>query len=146
MRKKDPFVSAIDRDFRKVLVVDDILYVSKSIARTLKQEGYFVITALTGQDALEKYDKYTPSLITIDQNLPDMSGSALVTELLLRPSFSSRIVFISAVYDKDVIKSVLKLGVDHYLIKPFKKNKLIETVNSLIGTEEEQEEAKKNKE
>ena len=68
-------------EFKKILVVDDIMYVVKSISRILRSQGYFVITAMTGKDALEKFDKYKPDLITVDQKLPDMSGLQLVGKI-----------------------------------------------------------------
>jgi DNA-binding response OmpR family regulator len=133
-REDVEFKEAVKRDFKKILVVDDILYVVKSISKILKDEGYFVITAMTGVEAIEKFENYSPDLVTIDQNLPDMTGSDLVTRLRKQEGGNNvRIVFISAVYDKEIIKSILQLGVDNYLIKPFKKNKLTDAVRSLLG-------------
>lgn len=119
--------------FKKILVVDDILYVLKSISKILKSEGYFVITAMTGKDALAKYKNYSPDLVTVDQKLPDMTGSQLVKKIReIDVEQKSKIIFISAVYDKEEIKSILNLNVNNYLLKPFQKKKLIETVNSIF--------------
>ena len=119
---------------KKILVVDDILYVVKSIESILINAGYQVITAMTGNEAIQKYKKYLPDLITIDQKLPDMSGSKLIEQI--KKHFSDtppKIIIISANYNKEEIKSLLNLNVDNYLLKPFKKNKLIEVVKELIG-------------
>ena len=66
------------RRFLKVLVVDDILYVVKSISRILQAEGFFVLTARSGREALQKFKEYSPDLVTVDQKLPDMTGQQLV--------------------------------------------------------------------
>ncbi|MCK4797961.1 MAG: response regulator [Spirochaetes bacterium] len=119
---------------KKILIVDDILYIVKSISKILQDEGYFVITAMSGGEALVKFEKYSPNLITIDQNLPDMTGFQLVEKIRkLKERDSTKIIFISALYEKEIIKSILSHGVDNYLIKPFEKNNLIKTVKELIG-------------
>lgn len=123
----------VNKDFKKILVVDDILYVTKSISRTLKNEGYFVITALSADEAIQKIKKYSPDLITVDQKLTDMTGINLVKKLKSELEYSPRIIFITAIYDKIIVQDALKLGVDHYLIKPFKKNKLLETIEKLLS-------------
>lgn len=128
----------IEEDLRTaskiILIVDDILYVVKSIARILKEEGFFVMTANTGMEAIRKFEKYSPDLITIDQMLPDMLGTKLVEEIRKRENNKkTRLIFISSVYDKEKIKSILQMGVDHYLLKPVSRNMLVSTVRKLLG-------------
>jgi two-component system, chemotaxis family, chemotaxis protein CheY len=119
--------------FKKVLIVDDILYVAKSITKILKDAGYFTFTALSGREALEKCKAYAPDLVTVDQKLPDMSGLQLAQKILALPSATPpRIIFISSVYEREEIEQIMKQGIDDYLLKPFTKAKLIETVKRLI--------------
>jgi CheY-like chemotaxis protein len=122
-----------ERSFKKILIVDDIHYVVKSLAKVLSDEGYFVLTAMSGSEALEKFVEYSPDALTIDQKLPDMSGVQLVEKILsLGAARPPRIVFISAVYDKEEIAHIMAHGVDDYLMKPFKKAKLLETLERLL--------------
>ena len=117
----------------KILVVDDLLYVAKSISKILQEEGYSVITAMSGEETLDKFIKYNPDLITIDQKLPDMSGFELVLKLRkLKKGENAKIIFISGVYEKEIIESILQLGVKDYLLKPVKRIKLLETVQRLL--------------
>jgi len=121
------------RETKKVLVVDDLLYVVKFISSILKKEGYSVITAMSGEEALQRFTRYSPDLITIDQNLPDMTGFELVLKLRqLNNGRNVKIIFISGVYEKDVIESILDLGISSFLLKPVKRNKLLETVQQLF--------------
>ncbi len=118
---------------KKILVVDDILYVVKSISKILTEAGYYVFTAMSGKKALEVLKKYPVDLITIDQKLPDMNGVKLVEEIRkLNIELFPKIIFISAIYDKEEIQSILTHSVDNFILKPFKKNKLLEIVNELI--------------
>ena len=121
--------------FKKVLVVDDLLYIVKSIAKILQEEGFFVITAKTGKEALSKYLQYSPDIITVDQKLPDMTGYQIVKSIRSKyKDNNTKIIFISAVDEKEEIKSILNLRVSNYLVKPFKKSKLIEAVRSLASS------------
>jgi two-component system chemotaxis response regulator CheY len=120
---------------KKILVIDDITYMVRSISRILRGQGYFVITAITGKDALEKFNKYKPDLITVDQKLPDMSGLQLVEKIRkLDGGKKAKIIFISAVQEKEEIRSILFIGIDNYILKPFKKDMLVRAVTELIGT------------
>lgn len=118
---------------RKILVVDDIEYVLQSISRTLSAEGFSVFTAKRGSEALLKYMDCKPDLITVDQKLPDMTGLQLIRRLQQRHAdHSPGIVFISSVYDRDEIASIMQEGIDSYLMKPFKKEKLLSTVREVL--------------
>ena len=122
-----------ERAFKKILVVDDILYVVKSLSKVLRDEGYFVLTALSGGEALEKFAEYSPDAITVDQRLPDMSGLQLVEKILAQAGAARpRIIFISSVYDREEIASIMKRGIDDYLMKPFTRAKLLETLGRLL--------------
>ena len=124
----------IHKNQKKVLVVDDITYIVKSISRILRSEDYFVFTAKNGKDAINIFKTYNPELVTIDQKLPDMSGVQLVEKLrLLAGGGRAKIIFISAVHEKSEIQKILSMGIDNYILKPFKKQALIDTVKGLIG-------------
>jgi CheY-like chemotaxis protein len=122
------------KGFKKILVVDDITYVVKSISKILRGAGYFVITAMSGREAIEKFTKYRPDLVTIDQKLPDMSGIQLVERIRkLEGGDSSKLIFVSAVQEKDEIRSILHLKIDNYILKPFRKEILLDAVRKLLG-------------
>ena len=131
---EEVFMPPGGRDFKKILVIDDITYVVKSISRILRNSGYFVITAMTGKEAIEKFVRYQPDLVTVDQKLPDMSGLKLVESIrTLEGGDLVKVIFISAVQEKEEIRSILATGVDNYLLKPFRKDILVQAVKKLIG-------------
>jgi CheY-like chemotaxis protein len=124
-----------DSTIKSILVIDDILYILKSITNVLKGEGYVVLNAMNGAETLELLKKNLPDLITIDQKLPDTTGLKLAREIRKLPLLKKpKIIFISANYDKEEIQNILQNeDISNYLIKPFKKDKLIEVVKELIG-------------
>ncbi len=120
------------KGFKKVLVVDDITYVVKSISKILRGAGYFVISAMAGKEAIEKFVKYHPDIITVDQKLPDMTGIQLVEAIRkLNGGDKPKIIFVSAVQDKEEIRSILHLKIDNYILKPFRKETLLDAVQKL---------------
>ena len=120
---------------KKILVVDDIHYVTRYLAMVIREAGYIVLTSMSGGEALEKFEMFSPDLVTIDQKLPDMTGFELVNRLReLKNGKRSKIVFISAVYERETIESVLNLGIDQYLMKPVDEPKLLETLKNLLGS------------
>lgn len=124
----------VHKDQKKVLVVDDITYIIKSISGILRSNNYFVFTAKTAKDALKLFKTYNPELITIDQKLPDMTGIQLVKEIRALPGGKEvKIIFISAVHDKNQIREILSMGINNYILKPFRKQVLLDTVKELIG-------------
>jgi two-component system chemotaxis response regulator CheY len=119
--------------FKKILIVDDILYVVRSITKILRDAGYSILTATTGKEALEKFKRHSPDLVTIDQKLPDMTGLQLVERIhALSPEIPPKIIFISSVYDREEIREIMKHKIGDYLLKPFQKAKLLEAVRKLI--------------
>jgi DNA-binding response OmpR family regulator len=118
---------------KKILVVDDLHYVAKYLSTVMSEAGYKVLTSSSGTEALTRFELFKPDLVTIDQKLPDMTGFELVNRLrTLRNGKKPRIVFISAVCDRETIESVLNLGIDNYLVKPVDKAKLLDTLKSLL--------------
>lgn len=104
-----------------ILAVDD----EKDIAEMLKyyftKQGYRVITAQNGKDAL-KFAEKKPDLILLDINLPDLDGLSICEKI--RDFVSCPIIFLTArIEDGDKIKG-FAAGGDDYVIKPFSMDEL----------------------
>lgn len=65
----------------KILVVDDDLSILRLYKEELEEEGYTVVTASTGVEALEQFEKETPDLVTLDIQLPDVDGIKLLRQM-----------------------------------------------------------------
>ena len=104
---------------KRVLVVDDDFMVAKVhsgyVART---EGFEVAgVAHTGADALRQVASLKPDLVLLDVYLPDMSGLEVLKSL--RANEDVDVIVITAATDVDTVRSAMRGGVLHYLIKPF---------------------------
>jgi two-component system chemotaxis response regulator CheY len=72
--------------------------------------------------------------MTVDQNIPDMTGSQIVRKIKENSGGEKvKIIFVSAVQEKGEIKSIIGSGINNYILKPFKNENLIAAVKKLIG-------------
>jgi two-component system response regulator MprA len=113
-----------------VLVVDDDIKTSDMLRRTLIYEGYRVLTAANGVDALAQSRDHRPSLIVLDWNMPTMDGLAMVQRL--RNADSTPVLMLTGRAALEDKVDALAMGADDYLVKPFAPEELIARVRALL--------------
>lgn len=120
---------------QKVLVVDDSPTLVKFVSFSLKSNGYEVVGASDGMDALEKVSNIEGAvdLVITDLNMPNIDGYELIATLRKTPRFAKTpiIILSSEEEEEDKVKGQ-KVGADSYLVKPFKSSVLIEEVTRLL--------------
>ncbi|WP_253871858.1 response regulator transcription factor [Actinomadura rupiterrae] len=117
-----------------MLVVDDDEVIRQLIAVNLQLEGFEVVTAVDGQDCLDKVRDVRPDVITLDVMMPRLDG--WVTAVRLREDDETRhirVVMITARAQEHDVRRGHEIGVDAYVTKPFDPNRLIQTVRSLAA-------------
>ena len=115
---------------KTVLVVDDEPDIARLIRHQLEAQGYRVITATLGDEALAKANAEHPDLITLDILLPDRDGFDVLRELKANPHTTDiPVLILSIVQDKE---SGLRLGAVDYLTKPIDEHHLIESVQAIL--------------
>ena len=103
-----------------ILLCDDELMNRKVASKILKKEGFEVIEALNGKEALEVLQKHKVDVILMDLMMPVMDGYEATKEIKSDPKLSTiPLIIISALSDKEAITKGLKLGADEYITKPF---------------------------
>ena len=115
----------------KILIVEDEVSLSESIAMYLKQEGYLCEIANTCSSALEKIDYYDYDCIVLDISLPDGNGLQ-VLKALREDGKTDGVIIISAKNSVDDKISGLQLGADDYLAKPFHLSELSARISAVI--------------
>ncbi|WP_345438097.1 response regulator transcription factor [Actinoallomurus vinaceus] len=118
----------------RVLVVDDDEVIRQLIAVNLQLEGFEVVTAVDGQDCLDRVRDIAPDVITLDVMMPRLDG--WVTAIKLRDDPLTRgikVVMITARAQEHDIRRGHEIGVDAYVTKPFDPALLIRTVRELAG-------------
>lgn len=117
----------------KILIADDDTEIQELLNFTLENEGYQVITADNGEEAVHKAIKEKPDLIILDVMMPKMTGYEACEAIRENPSTSliPIILLTSLSQTKDRITGI-KLGADQYLTKPFEPIELTARVESLL--------------
>lgn len=123
---------------RTVLVVDDQPGVRKLLETALGAEGYAVLTAVNGQDALERAaaSPHPPSLALVDMRMPVMDGARTLVALRERyPALP--VVIMTALGDADQAAELEKLGAARTIGKPFDLGRIRSLVAELLANPEE---------
>src|SRR5436305_11600042 len=116
---------------RLILVVDDDPDILQTLALCLSTEGYRVMMASNGQEALGILANERPACILLDLMMPVMDGWQFVAELERRGLRNSPLFILSA--DRSVQGHAMKLRADAYLAKPFDLDELLGKVHQLTG-------------
>ena len=113
----------------KILVVDDNKDLRELAEAILKMQGYHVVLANDGKDALNVFENEDIDLIVSDIAMPEMDGFGLLEEIRSRPNGAAMpFLFLSAYSQKNKQAQARRLAVDDYLFKPFDAKELIDAV------------------
>ncbi|MFD1671366.1 response regulator YycF [Agrilactobacillus yilanensis] len=113
---------------KKILVVDDEKPISDIVKFNLEKEGYEVVTAYDGEEAVEKVEAEEPDLILLDLMLPKMDGLEVARQV--RKKRDTPIIMLTA-KDSEIDKVLgLELGADDYVTKPFSNRELVARVKA----------------
>ena len=118
----------------KILVVDDEIYIVHILDFSLGMEGYEVVTALDGEQALEKARSEKPDLIVLDIMMPKLDGYETCKRLKADPETKGMPVILLSAKGRNVDQKVgFEVGADDYITKPFSPRKLVERINAILG-------------
>jgi two-component system alkaline phosphatase synthesis response regulator PhoP/two-component system response regulator VicR len=120
---------------RKILAVDDEKHIVRLVQVNLERQGYEVVTANDGKEALEKVESEKPDLVVLDVMMPYMDGFEVLQNLRRNPETREIpvIMLTAKAQDADVFKG-WQSGVDCYLTKPFNPMELISFVKRIFST------------
>lgn len=118
---------------KKILIADDEPDILEIIQYNLLKEGYEVITARDGDEALTKAKMQQPDLIILDIMMPRKNGVEVCQILRMQPAFKETlIIFLTALNDESSHIKGLEMGADDYVSKPVSPKVLISRVNALF--------------
>ncbi len=118
---------------RKVLIADDDPDILEILRYNLTQEGYEVITAKDGDEALEKARKHQPELIVLDVMMPRKTGVEVCQWLRAQTAFQKTlIIFLTAISDDLAQIKGLETGADDYLTKPLSPKVFLTRIQALF--------------
>lgn len=118
---------------KKILVVDDDPYILMSLEFLMKKNGYQVMIARNGTEALEAINNVKPNLILLDIMMPDVDGYSICKHVKSKKDLKEiHVVFLSAKTKETDIQKGIDLGASLYITKPFSTRDLMKKVNELL--------------
>ena len=118
---------------RTVLVCDDERHILESVTYVVRQEGYQVLTAEDGEQALRRARSERPDLVVLDIQLPDKSGLEVCRELKSDPETRGiYVILLTALGRERDEEAGLQSGADEFLTKPFSPRELRRRLHELL--------------
>ena len=108
----------------KILVAEDEPLMSAAISGRLRNEGYEVIVALDGREALKAIELESPDLIITDILMPFTSGLELIGVVKSNPTLNIPVIVLSGMGQEATVMEAFELGADDFLTKPFNPGEL----------------------
>jgi len=118
---------------RRLLIVDDALIIREIIKDAVTNAGWEIAgEAVNGQQAVEQYERLRPDAVTLDLVMPEYDGlHALEGILHLDPN--AKVVVVSALDQKNILKQAFKIGATDFVVKPFVNDALVQTLETLVA-------------
>jgi two-component system chemotaxis response regulator CheY len=118
---------------KRILVADDAVIIREIIKDRAREAGFEVVgEATNGKEAFEKYRDLSPDVATLDLVMPEYDGLYGLREIM-QAKPSAKVVVVSALDQKDVLKQAFKLGAADFIVKPFDHAVLIETLERVLA-------------
>jgi two-component system chemotaxis response regulator CheY len=119
---------------KAILIVDDSATVRKFVSVSLSMQGFAVIAACDGMDALEKLPSSQVDLVITDLNMPNMDGFEFIRALRENPQYAELpVIILTSLTDEVSREQGAKLGVNSYLVKPFSLEKIQYEVSKYVS-------------
>jgi len=117
---------------KKIMLVDDAAFMRMMIKNTLSQNGYTeIVEAENGERAVSLYSSEKPDLVLMDITMPIMDGLEALKHIKESDS-TAKVVMCSAMGQEAMVVEALKLGAKDFIVKPFKPDRIMKTVHSIL--------------
>jgi two-component system chemotaxis response regulator CheY len=118
---------------KKIMLVDDAAFMRMMIKNTLQKNGFTdIVEADNGEKAISVYNAEKPDLILMDITMPVMDGLEALKKLKEINS-DVKVVMCSAMGQEAMVVEALKLGAKDFIVKPFKPDRIMKTINGILG-------------
>lgn len=116
---------------KKVLIADDVAFFRSTLKEILIDEGFDVVgEAVNGAEAVEKARQFRPDIVILDVVMPMKNGLEAAREIK-QLDMPLKIVMCSSLGYESIVESAMISGACAYIIKPFDRTKVLDTINSL---------------
>jgi len=116
----------------KILVVDDAAFMRMRCTKLLTENGYEVVEAENGLDAIAKYKENKPDAVLLDITMPEMDGLTALKEIR-KIDPEAKVAMVTAMGQQSMIMDAIKSGAKDFVVKPFQPDRVLAAVKKLVG-------------
>jgi two-component system chemotaxis response regulator CheY len=115
-----------------VMVVDDAAFMRMRCKKILMENGFDVVEAANGIEAVSMYKENHPDMVLMDITMPDMDGLAALKEIK-KIDPSAKVAMVTAMGQQALVMEALKTGAMDFVIKPFDQERVLGTIKKALG-------------
>ena len=116
----------------RILIVDDAEFLRMRISKMLVAEGYEVMEAENGLQAVEKYKTEKPDAVLMDITMPEMDGLSALKEIKAFDP-KAKVVMLTALGQESVVLEAIKSGARDFVVKPFERERVMSAITKLLA-------------
>ncbi len=117
---------------KTLLIVDDAVIIRQIIKDAATEAGWTIAgEAANGEEAIQRYQELRPDAVTLDLVMPQYDGLYALRGILQRDP-DAKVIVVSALDQKAILREAFKLGATDFVVKPFDKQALISTLAQLL--------------
>jgi len=116
----------------KILVADDAMFMRNRTSKLLTANGYEVVEAANGEEAVKLYFEEKPDVVLMDITMPEMDGIEALKQLRAKDP-DAKVIIVTAMGQKSMVLEAIKAGARDFIVKPFDPDKLLEAVRKQCG-------------
>jgi two-component system, chemotaxis family, chemotaxis protein CheY len=121
---------------KTLLVTDDAAIIRAKVKEAAIGAGWTIVAeARNGKEAVDRYAEHRPTAVTVDLVMPEYDGIYALREILAMDP-NAKVVVVSAIGQKNVLKDAFKLGASDFVVKPFDKQTLVKTLEQFVTADE----------
>jgi len=117
---------------KTVLVVDDAVVMRMMIKNILVKNGYEVVEAESGYEAVQKYKATRPDVVTMDMVMPEMDGIAALKQIIADDP-EAKIIMCTSMGQQPLVVEAVQAGAKSFVMKPFQPPKILETIEKVLA-------------
>ena len=114
----------------KILIVDDAEFLRMRISKMLIGDGYEVVEAENGKQAVECYKEHSPNVVLMDITMPEMDGLTALKEIKAYDA-AAKVVMLTALGQESVVLEAIKSGARDFVVKPFERERVLNAIEKL---------------
>ncbi|HHX10128.1 MAG TPA: response regulator [Firmicutes bacterium] len=111
----------------KILVADDAMFMRNRTSKLLTANGYEVVEASNGEEAVKRYFEEKPDVVLMDITMPEMDGIEALKQLKAEDP-DVKVIMVTAMGQQSMVLEAIKAGARDFVVKPFDPDQLLEAV------------------